>query len=101
MGTDPENIERRLNNARIRRRISRQCIRFLAVGATSVEGFDAELRHRFNGIVEFRAPILMRKQRIFPICKPMRFCSAVNRATTTTKSNQTYTERFVVYMGSD
>ena len=89
MGAVPGNIARYLNNERIRRLISRRCQRFLAVGATGAEGLIEELRHRFNGIVELRAPILMLILRIFPICKLMCFWSAVNRGANT-QVKQTY-----------
>ena len=68
MGACPKNIERCLNNEGVRRQISRRFLRFLAVGAAGVEELNAELRHLLNGIVEFRAPILMLKLRIFFIC---------------------------------
>ena len=81
--TDPKNIERYLNDERIRRSINPECVEFLAVGTTGVEGLNAEIRHWFNGIVETHAPILRLKLRIFAIGKLMRFFSAMEDETTT------------------
>ena len=84
----PRNIERYLNNERIRRRISRRCLRCLSVGTTDAGGLSAELRHRFNGIVELRAPILIHKLR-FAHFKILCSCSAVSHETAT-QVKQTY-----------
>ena len=76
------NIERYLNNERIRRAIRPKLSEFMAVGATGSEALNAEIKKRLGGIVLLRAPILKMKLRIFHLAKLNAFCSARFNQTT-------------------
>ena len=62
-------IERYLNNERIRRAISQRASEFMAVGATGSEALGAELKKWFGRIAQLHAPILKLKLRIFHMAK--------------------------------
>ena len=78
----PKTVERYLNNERIRRRVRKDLLEFMAFGTTGSEAVNAELKAWFGRVVHIHAPILRLKLRIFQVSKLMAFCSAKYNETT-------------------
>ena len=83
----PKTAEWYLGSERIRRRISKELLEFMAVGTTGPDAVNAELKAWFGRIVSIHAPILRMKLRIFRVCRLSAFCSAKYNATTAQERN--------------
>ena len=76
-----------LNNARIRRPIIKDLLKFMAFGTSGPEAVRAELKAWYGRVVNIRAPIISLKLRIIHVCTLTAFCSA-NYNTTKVRGRQ-------------
>ena len=72
----PQTVDRYMNNARIRRRIMKGLLEFMAFGTTGSEAFNASLKSWFGRVANPHAPTIRLKLRISHISKFAEFCSA-------------------------
>ena len=89
----PKTVDRYLINERIRRRIGKDLLESMAIGATGSAAPDAQKKSWFGRVMHLHAPILRLELRIFHVSKLMAFCSAKYNATTAPERHRMLTCR--------